>query len=64
MKVICVYNKGNENFLTIDKMYDVIRVFGDEYEINNNEDDYHYYDKECFISQSKIRNDMINELLE
>lgn len=64
MKVICVYNKGNENFLTIGKTYELIREFRDEYEINNNEDDYHYYNKEYFISQSKIRNESINKLLE
>ena len=63
MKVKCIENNGRK-YLTVDKTYEVIAIYNNDYRIIDDDGDKYLYSKELFKSVSEIRNDTINKLLE
>jgi hypothetical protein len=64
MKVVCIYNKGWEKWITLGKTYEIIRINEDgDYWIIDDENDELWVAKEWFKSLSEIRNEKIDELL-
>ena len=63
MKVKCIKNK-NCDYLTIGKYYDVLENSEYDYYLINNIGRHDFYFKEYFKTQSEIRNEKIDKLLE
>ena len=63
MKIKCIKNYGY-NRLTINKIYEVIRIYQDEdYEIIDDNGVENWYHKEWFKPLSELRNEKIDKLL-
>lgn len=70
MRVICKDRdnliEGPVKLLTVDKIYEVIKVEDDEdiklYFIEDNTGDKRWYDSKRFVDLQEVRNDKLNEL--
>jgi hypothetical protein len=67
MKVVCIDNEYNENYLTIGEFYEVIHetIYECEYYyITDDNSKLDYYPKILFKNLSEYRNEKIDKLLE
>ena len=63
MKVKCIGNKGYEKWITISKIYDVMKYTENKYKIIDDHNNLWFYNKRHFKTLSKYRNDKIDKLL-
>jgi hypothetical protein len=64
MKVVCIDNKGISDWMTIGKIYDVIKIDSDnDYWVINDYGKENWYYEYCFKPLSEYRIEMINKLL-